>query len=80
METAVHQLTAWLDRPNAPPRSAFAAKIGIARQVLWRYENGRMPKRAILEKIVVETDGAVTANAWLGKEAADVVSTRPTAA
>jgi hypothetical protein len=40
----------------------------------------RSPRQPILDRIVVETGGAVTANAWLGKEAADVVSTRPPAA
>jgi transcriptional regulator with XRE-family HTH domain len=81
METAVKELTEWLDRPDAPSRSAFAASIGVSRMNLLRYEKGlRTPRQSVMDRIVIETEGAVTANAWLGKEAADVVSTRPPAA
>jgi hypothetical protein len=81
METPIEELTAWLDRPEAPSRSAFAVSIGVTRMTLLRYEKGlRKPKPPVMDRIVIATDGAVTANAWLGKEAADVVSTRPPAA
>lgn len=81
MEKPVEELTAWLDRPDTPSRSAFAKTIGVSRMTLLRYEKGlRNPRQSVKDKIVIETKGAVTANAWLGKEAADVVSTRPPAA
>jgi hypothetical protein len=77
METAVKELTEWLDRPDAPSRSAFAAEIGVSRMTLLRYEKRlRKPREPVMDRIVIATGGAVTANAWLGKEAADVVSTR----
>lgn len=84
-----HPLTAWLDRevaiagePSARKRRlAFAERIGVTYMALLRYENGlRSPKQPILDAIVKETAGEVDANAFLGKEAADVVSKRPPAA
>ncbi|WP_352499393.1 helix-turn-helix transcriptional regulator [Mesorhizobium sp. M0058] len=51
-------------------------RIDTTRPSIARYEAGRMPKQPYLDRIVVMTDGEVTANDWLGKEAADVVAKR----
>jgi transcriptional regulator with XRE-family HTH domain len=55
-------------------------KIDCTRLTIDRYEAGRMPKQPYLDRIVVMTDGEVTASDWLGKEAADVVAKRQASA
>lgn len=57
-----------------------AAKLMSTRQAVFRYEAGRPPRQPFLDRIVVITDGAVTASDWLGKEAADVVAKRQASA
>lgn len=57
-----------------------AKRIECSRQAAFRYENGRMPAQPFLDRIVVMADGEVTANDWLGKEAADVVEKRQASA
>lgn len=55
--------------------------IGCNRVTIERYEAGvRTPRQPYLDRIVVMTDGAVTASDWLGKEAADVVAKRQASA
>lgn len=53
-----------------------AKRIKCKRQTVFRYEAGRMPDQPFLDRIVVMSDGELTANDWLGKEAADVVARR----
>lgn len=70
-----HPLRKWrLERSLRP--AEVAQRIHCARQTVFRYEAGRVPDQPFLDRIVVMTDGAVTANDWLGKEAADVVAKR----
>ena len=40
---------------------AFAAKIGVTYQALYRYMDGtRFPRRSVVDRIVAETNGRVT--------------------
>jgi transcriptional regulator with XRE-family HTH domain len=71
----IHPLKAWRQARTLTDRQA-GAQIGVTRIAWRRYENGRRPEPEILDRIVIVTDGAVTANDWLGKEAADVVAKR----
>lgn len=71
-----HPLTAWIGEHLSGDSKAFARKIDVTYQTVWRYERGRMPQQPFLDRIVIATDGAVTGDAWLGKEAADVVARR----
>ena len=70
-----HPLKNWREQ-----RDLSSADVGrlidCTRLSIDRYEAGRMPKQPYLDRIVAMTDGAVTANDWLGKEAADVVAKR----
>lgn len=71
-----HPLTKWIEERQLA-RDEVARSLGISRQALARYEhNKRRPQGQILDDIVRLTDGAVDANAWLGKEAAEVVLKR----
>ncbi|HWJ86904.1 MAG TPA: helix-turn-helix transcriptional regulator [Pelagibacterium sp.] len=46
--------------------ASFAQAIGVSRQTVFRYISGeRMPRRAILNRIEEETQGAVTASDFL---------------
>lgn len=46
--------------------SAFAERIGVSRQALWRYKSGdRRPEWDVLERIAHETSGQVTPNDFL---------------
>lgn len=46
--------------------SAFADRIGVSRQALWRYKSGdRRPEWDVLERIAHETSGQVTPNDFL---------------
>jgi transcriptional regulator with XRE-family HTH domain len=48
----------------------FAAKIGVSPSMITEYAEGRMwPRRELLEAIVRETAGKVTANDFLSPEA-----------
>ena len=49
-----------------------AAKVGCCRLQFWRWENGLSTPRKFMGKIVILTNGAVTADAWLNQEAAKV--------
>lgn len=50
-------------------------ELGVSRQAYGRYEIGsRVPGYAILNKIVVLTNGMVTANSWLNPEASAVAA------
>jgi transcriptional regulator with XRE-family HTH domain len=72
----IHPVKAWRTSRGLTVKQA-AAQFGVSRQTWHRYENGtRRPDPDVLDRFVIETDGAVTANDWLGKEAADVVARR----
>ena len=43
---------------------AFAARIGAAKSMVWKWENGAIPRALYMQKIAAETDGAVTPNDW----------------
>lgn len=45
--------------------AALAQKVGVTDVSLSRYENGRMPRRAIVRKISEVTGGAVQANDFM---------------
>jgi transcriptional regulator with XRE-family HTH domain len=49
------------------PDAVFAERIGVTRQSLHRYKSGdRRPEWDVLERIVRETNGAVTPNDFIG--------------
>lgn len=63
-------LKAWRIATNRTV-AEVANELGISRQSYSRYEAGtRVPERSILNKIVLITGGAVTANSWLDHDAA----------
>lgn len=74
METE-HPLTAWR-KSRGISLADIARQIDCTRPVVGRYEAGRTPRQPFMDRIVILTEGAVTANDWLGKEAADVVAQR----
>lgn len=46
--------------------ATFAERIGVSRQALHRYTTGeRRPEWGVIERIVIATNGAVTANDFL---------------
>ncbi|MEN3212269.1 helix-turn-helix transcriptional regulator [Methylorubrum populi] len=50
--------------------AAFAERIGVTRQAMWRYVSGdRRPEWDVLERIQAATDGHVTPNDFLSSEA-----------
>jgi transcriptional regulator with XRE-family HTH domain len=74
-----HPLKKWRLKRNLSA-AEVGRKIDCTRLTIDRYEAGRMPKQPYLDRIVVMTDGEVTASDWLGKEAADVVAKRQASA
>ncbi len=60
------KLADYLSRSEIKP-SAFAERLGVTRQTLWRYMSGdRRPEWDVLERICAETGGQVTPNDFLG--------------
>jgi len=55
------KLAAWLEHRRLT-HEAFGVLIGAERSAVTRYVHGRMPKSAILARIVAATGGEVTAN------------------
>lgn len=43
---------------------AFASKLGVTKSHVWKWENGTIPRREQMAKIVEVTGGAVSANDW----------------
>lgn len=59
-----HALTSYREA-NGLTLDAFAAKIGAAKSMVWKWENGKaVPRHAYMQKIITETGGAVTPNDW----------------
>ncbi|MBB2959883.1 helix-turn-helix transcriptional regulator [Methylobacterium sp. R2-1] len=59
------RLADYLHQAEIKP-SAFAERLGVTRQTLWRYMSGdRRPEWDVLERIRAETDGQVTPNDFL---------------
>lgn len=59
------KLADYLSQAEIKP-SAFAERLGVTRQTLWRYMSGdRRPEWDVLERIRAETDGQVTPNDFL---------------
>lgn len=79
MEAQDHRLKEWREKRGLKIREA-ADGVGCSRQAWFRYENGRMPVQPFLDRIIIIAGGDVTANDWLGKEAADVVAKRQASA
>jgi transcriptional regulator with XRE-family HTH domain len=62
-------IASWLTS-TATTAADFAKRIGVSRQALHRYKTGdRVPRPKMLARIREETDGAVTANDFLPREA-----------
>lgn len=56
------KLSAWLTESGTSDTD-FARRIGVSRQTVWRYtDDGRVPKRSVMERIRTATNGAVTAD------------------
>lgn len=86
MEKTLHQLELWR-KAKGLSRANLGSKIGVTAMTIRRYERGRvpgdkprMPPLDDLNRLVLLTGGEVSANDWLGKEAADVVAKRQPAA
>jgi hypothetical protein len=59
---AAMDLRSYLDASNTPI-AAFAAKVGVTPQAIHRYIAGeRLPKREVMLRINVVSDGAISAN------------------
>lgn len=58
-----HALTKYRN-DNALSLEAFAGRIGTTKAVVWKWENGSVPRKPFMEKIVAETNGAVAPNDW----------------
>lgn len=59
------KLADYLSEAEIKP-SAFAERLGVTRQTLWRYMSGeRRPEWSILEVIARETGGKVTPNDFM---------------
>lgn len=56
------KLAEWLSATNTPDNE-FAGRLGVSRVTLFRFKTKRrVPDRAMMEKINVETAGAVAPN------------------
>lgn len=66
-------LDAWLTERKISDAD-FADTIKVTRQSLHRYKTGRMPKPAVLARIVNATAGAVMPNDFLPKAPAGEVA------
>ena len=65
---AGEQLVAWLAEQNLS-QDAFAADLGVARAVLWRWIAGRTtPTVTHAARIEERTSGAIPARAWARQE------------
>lgn len=58
------QLAAYL-KTNEISDEDFGQRIGVTRQAVHRYKNGRFPEKETLKMIVEATGGAVTPNDFL---------------
>lgn len=58
------QLAAYL-KANELSDEDFGQRIGVTRQAVHRYKNGRFPEKETLKLIVEATGGAVTPNDFL---------------
>jgi transcriptional regulator with XRE-family HTH domain len=47
-------------------RADFAQQIGVSVESVRRYLTGRVPEPSVMEKIIEETEGKVTANDFFG--------------
>jgi hypothetical protein len=73
------KLSAWLSIPNLDGtrkrRREFAARIGVTPTMVTEYaENRAWPHRRIMEAIVRETGGQVTADDFLSADAATTIA------
>lgn len=69
------KLAEWLAIPNTDGsrkrKGVFAAQIGVTQTMITEYAEGRVwPRREVMEAIVRETGGQVTANDFLQSETA----------
>lgn len=72
MEPKTHALKAYRTRRRISCEK-FAGRINVSAMTIRRYEAGRMPAQPYLDRIVIRTGGEVTANDWLGEQAAEIV-------
>lgn len=76
----IHPLKAWrLARGLTPHEVGNRLRCSV--QTVYRYEAGtRTPERSVLDRIIIMTEGAVTANDWIGEQASRVLSGQPASA
>lgn len=48
---------------------AFAADLGTTKAMVWKWENGTIPRPEQMRRIIEFSDGAVTANDWYAEAA-----------
>ncbi|MBA9067461.1 transcriptional regulator with XRE-family HTH domain [Methylobacterium sp. RAS18] len=72
------RLADYLHKAEIKP-SAFAERLGVTRQTLWRYMSGdRRPEWDVLERICAETEGQVSPNDFLDNPVAAAPRPDPT--
>lgn len=59
-----HALTTYREDNGKLSLEAFAALIGAHKGMVYKWENGAIPRRAYMEKIQEVTGGKVTAADW----------------
>lgn len=73
----IHPLKAWRLASGLSPHEV-GKRLGCSVQTVYRYEAGtRTPERSVLDRIIIMTGGAVTANDWVGEQASQVLSGQP---
>lgn len=77
MEETKSRLTV-LREKNGWSVARLAQLLGVSRGSVYRYElplgapNARIPEPPVMDRLVLLFEGEITANDWLGAEAADV--------
>lgn len=69
----MEKLRAWRERHNLTLEQA-GERFGVSGPALGRYEKGRLPERKVMDKIITETKGEVTANDWFDIPDAEAVA------
>ena len=57
------KLKNWREQRNLT-LAEMGAEVGVSGVTIGRYEDGRLPKPDVLQRIIQVTDGLVTANDW----------------
>jgi len=64
-----HALTTYRDE-NDLTLEAFAQRVSATKSQVWKWENGTIPRKDQMQKIIEATAGKVVAQDWYNVEAA----------